>query len=379
MTATTHGDRGGNRAAFSLPAMLGGALEARSDVLSLRWLGTANFELTFAGQVLLLDCFYDRGPRMRPLGFTPDDVVRADQILIGHPHYDHISDAARVAGRTGATVIGHPMAAEVVMNEGLPARQTLGLTGLGDGDVVSLGDLRVRVLHGFHLMAEADAPDPRPNIELLRQARATWEEDLGPLTPSEAAHQAEVMARGSMDRRVLEEATMCIVIEIGDFRLVYRDSAGPISAEEQHYFDTTGGVDAAIVGFIGRPLMRRQLDERTLPLVELYRPRVLLAAHHDDLYPVFLDMATEPLRMAVSHLLPGTTTMAPVYLEPVRIEVPSGRLLQPGRSEARHGPRCWSGCGHEPRRRPVRATRKSGGNRCGKGRPRRAWPHSWPG
>jgi hypothetical protein len=76
--------------------------------------------------------------------------------------------------------------------------------------------------------------------------------------------------------------------------------------------------------------MRRQLDERTLPLIELYRPKILLAAHHDDLYPMFLDMATEPLKMAVSHLLPETTTVAPVYLEPVRIDMRSGRVLGPG-------------------------------------------------
>lgn len=327
MASHSRGDRGGNRALFDMPAMLGGPLDPRPDVLTVRWLGTANFEVTFGGRVVLLDCFYDRGPRMRPLGFGPNEVVRAEQIFIGHPHYDHVSDAAHVASRTGATVIGHPIAAEVVMKEGLPARQTLGLTGLGDGDVVDLGDFRVRILHAFHLMAEEDEPDPRPNVERLREARAFWEADLGPLTPAEEAYRAAVMARGSSDRRVLEEATMCIVFEIGDFRLVYRDSAGPVSQEEQAYFSTREGVDVALVGFIGRPLMRRQLDERTLPLVELYRPKVLLPAHHDDLYPVFLDMATEPLEMAVSHLLPGTTTVSPVYLEPVRIEIPTGRLL----------------------------------------------------
>jgi hypothetical protein len=31
--------------------------------------------------------------------------------------------------------------------------------------------------------------------------------------------------------------------------------------------------------------------------------------------------------MAVSHLLPETTTIAPVYLEPVRIHLPSRRVL----------------------------------------------------
>jgi L-ascorbate metabolism protein UlaG (beta-lactamase superfamily) len=330
MNSRRSGDRGGNRSAYSEPAMLGGPVESRPDIVSLRWLGTSNFEVSFGGRVILLDCFYDRGPRMRPLGFGPEEVTRADQIFIGHPHYDHISDAAHVAGRTGATVVGHPIAAEVVIGEGLGERQTLPVEGLGEGDRLEFADYSARVIHGFHLMAEADEPDPVPNITSLREAREQWESDLGPLSAEEEAHREAVLARGSMAQAVLEQATMCIVIEIGDFRLAFRDSAGPISDEEHRYFDASGGVDAAIVGFIGRTLMRRQLDERTLPLVERYQPKVLLAAHHDDLYPVFLDLATEPLKMAVSHVLPDTTTVAPVYLEPVRIHMPSGRVLAPG-------------------------------------------------
>jgi hypothetical protein len=329
MMAHSRGDRGGNLDAFSLPAMLGGPRETRPDTLTLRWLGTANFEVNIGGRVFLLDCHYDRGPRMRPIGFAPQDVVQAEEIFIGHPHYDHISDAASVAQRTGATVIGHPIAADVVIGEGLPEKQTRGYRGLGEGDLLEFADYRVRILHGFHLLADEDEPDPKPGIGALGQARQLWESDLGPLSPEEQQHHDQVRSRGSMAHAVLEEATMCMIFEFGDFTLVYRDSAGPISAEEQAYFTARGGVDAAIVGFIGRPLMRRQLDERTLPLVELYKPKILLAAHHDDLYPMFLDMATEPLKMAVSHLLPETTTVAPVYLEPVRIHLPSRRLLLP--------------------------------------------------
>ena len=97
MPSRSQSHQGGNRVAFTTPAMLGGPAERNPDILTLRWLGTANYELTIGGRVILLDCFYDRGPRGRPLGFGPEDVVRADEIFIGHPHYDHISDAASVA------------------------------------------------------------------------------------------------------------------------------------------------------------------------------------------------------------------------------------------------------------------------------------------
>ena len=88
---------------YRRPAMLGGPASPDPDALTVRWYGTSNFELNFHDRVVLLDTFYDRGPRMRGLGFRPDEVVRADAVLIGHPHYDHISDAAQVASATGAT------------------------------------------------------------------------------------------------------------------------------------------------------------------------------------------------------------------------------------------------------------------------------------
>src|SRR5205823_6386748 len=104
--ALSKGMLGGNTERWPLPAMLGGQAEANPDILALRWLGTSNFEVTAGGRVILLHCFYNRGPLMRSIGFSVDDVVRADEIYIGHPHYDHVADAAPVATRTGATVIG---------------------------------------------------------------------------------------------------------------------------------------------------------------------------------------------------------------------------------------------------------------------------------
>lgn len=321
--------RGGNLGAFDFPLFLGGNTKPGKDILEIRWLGTANFELSFNDRVILLDCFYDRGPRMRPLGLEPKDVVRADQIFIGHPHYDHISDAAEVASKTGAVVVGHQIAADFVISQGLSSKQTLGVTGLGDGDYLDYDDFKVRILHGYHLFSEEEpAPDPRPAVDALRTARGIWESDQGPLSSEEQEWSDRVHSKGVSGPEVLEQATMCIIFEIGDFRIVYRDSAGPISKEEYAYFSTVNGVDAAIVGFTGRPLMRRQLDERTIPMVELYRPDILIPAHHDDLYPVFMDMATEPLKMAVSHVLPHAQTLAPVYFEPMKIHLPTKKVLQ---------------------------------------------------
>jgi hypothetical protein len=42
---------------YRRPAMLGGPINSDPDVLTVRWLGTANYELSFRDRVLLLDTF----------------------------------------------------------------------------------------------------------------------------------------------------------------------------------------------------------------------------------------------------------------------------------------------------------------------------------
>jgi glyoxylase-like metal-dependent hydrolase (beta-lactamase superfamily II) len=101
-----------------VPAALGGPMPPES-VATLRWFGTTNFELAYRGQVILLDTFYDRGPRYRPIGFTVNQVKRADAILIGHGHFDHISDVAPVAKQTGAKVLGAPVSIEQAVKLGV--------------------------------------------------------------------------------------------------------------------------------------------------------------------------------------------------------------------------------------------------------------------
>ena len=311
---------------YRRPAMLGGAASADPDALTIRWYGTSNYELNFRDRVILLDTFYDRGPRMRGLGFAPDEVTRADAVLIGHPHYDHMSDAAQVAKQTGAPVVIHPLGADVLTRGGLDTSKIMSVTGRGEGDVLEFPEFTLRVIHGFH--AELGHPELQAGLQALVEARRVWERDMPPVTDEEEAHAAAVRDRGSMAPEVFTEGTMCLVIDVDGYRIVYRDSGGPVSEEERAFFSANPGCDLAMVGFIGRPLVRRQLKEATMPLVETYQPKVVLPCHHDDLYPVFIDLATEPLKMRVHEELPEASTVQPVYVEPVTIGLKTGVITQ---------------------------------------------------
>src|SRR5262249_23471319 len=124
VTSTVHaqgdGDRDSRNPCESLvPAAIGGPLP-RGDRLVLRWLGTSNYELSYRGQVLLLDTYYDRGPRNRPIGVLPDQVTRADAIFLGHGHGDHMSDAASIGKRLGIPIVGGPPTYDRLLEAGIP-------------------------------------------------------------------------------------------------------------------------------------------------------------------------------------------------------------------------------------------------------------------
>jgi L-ascorbate metabolism protein UlaG (beta-lactamase superfamily) len=319
------GDRVRN---YQRPASLGGATDPDPDVATLRWFGTACFELTFGDRVLLLDNFYERAPRNRSLGFATEDVSRADLILVGHPHHDHVGDTVRVAQQTGARTVIHPIGADFLHDGGVPTNQILSVTGHGDGDLLDEEDYSVRALHGFHLDI-GFTPDQVAKWTAFRQARAALESEFIPAaTDEENAWAQEIAARGVHTPEVNTQATMTYIIDIDGFRIAYRDSGGAISDEERAYFSANPGVDVAILSINGLPHVAQHLEDIFLPLVRLYQPKVLVPAHHDELWTnfdgsglskLFADVATEPIKDRVHEELPDTITAQPGLIEPLRI------------------------------------------------------------
>jgi L-ascorbate metabolism protein UlaG (beta-lactamase superfamily) len=72
---------------------------------TLDWLGCATFRLTVADLVVFLDAYIDRVPSAPPVGVTTGDVERADWIVVGHSHFDHLWGAETIARNTGARIL----------------------------------------------------------------------------------------------------------------------------------------------------------------------------------------------------------------------------------------------------------------------------------
>ena len=104
---------------------------------TLDWYGCATFRLTINDLVVFLDAYIDRAPGAPGTGLTADDVDRADWILVGHSHFDHLWGAERIARNTGATIVGSYETVRVMAEQGVPISQLMPVAG---GEPIRLSD-----------------------------------------------------------------------------------------------------------------------------------------------------------------------------------------------------------------------------------------------
>jgi hypothetical protein len=87
--------------------------------VSFKWFGTDGWEISFGNKTILFDPWFSRFDsgfltgKFNPNSTLPVDeglinqhVKNADQILIGHGHWDHMADVPYIAKKTNAMVIG---------------------------------------------------------------------------------------------------------------------------------------------------------------------------------------------------------------------------------------------------------------------------------
>ena len=96
------------------------------------------------------------------------------------------------------------------------------------------------------------------------------------------------------------------------FKLLWLDSAGPVTDGDRALAQKLGPVDLAIIAYQGHPVAQVQVPV-TLALVKLFKPRTFIPAHHDQIFGTFVDLGVEPLFEAIAEELPGTKTIAPLH------------------------------------------------------------------
>ena len=283
----------------------GGQFPKNRRTLAIRWSGYGNFELAYNGQIILLDAYFDRGSEYPPLGFSAADVRKADVILIGHGHFDHMSDAASVGIRTGATVVGAEATVAKLRTQSIDAKQVRTVAGRG-GETLQFTGFSVEPILARHGEPPAEVTTAFGNA-LQRATPAP--------TPEQRAEQAQISARGSSDRRIIDEGTIAYLITLDTgFRILYRDSGGKVTDYERAAASRVGSVDLAIAA-TSASYVTALVVEQALEYVHTYKPRVFIPAHHDAPYNN-LWRPTEPIFQAIKDENPAIVTVSRGYREP---------------------------------------------------------------
>lgn len=154
--------------------------------IEITYLGTAGFVLKNAARAIVLDPFVNRpNPFQTLFQRLPVDAQRikrlipqADDVLIGHAHYDHILDAPALCCQTGARLIGSRSAMMVGRAAGVPEAQLRETAGRED---IACGSWTVHGLPSVHGKAlfnripfpgNIDRPPPwPPRITELRHGQ----------------------------------------------------------------------------------------------------------------------------------------------------------------------------------------------------------------
>ncbi len=140
--------------------------------LRVRYLGTAGFVLETANHTVVLDPYVSRPSGRRTLfgRVRPEPAIirrhlpKADDVLIGHAHHDHVLDGPELCRQTGARFIGSVDACNVARAAGLPEAQLVQTEGrelisTASGCCIGLPSAHGRVYFNRVSLA-GDIPEP---------------------------------------------------------------------------------------------------------------------------------------------------------------------------------------------------------------------------
>jgi L-ascorbate metabolism protein UlaG (beta-lactamase superfamily) len=287
----------------------GGPFPKNRHTLAVRWTGFSNYELVYDGHILLLDAYYDRGAAYPPLGVKAADIKKADVLILGHGHFDHMSDAASIGARTKATVVGAPVTSEKLATQPIPAAQVKTVTGKG-GELLKFNGFTVEPILGRH---------GEPERQVAETIGTAIDSLLPSLTPEQKAEEAAIRSRGTGGPRVITEGTIAYLITLDDgFKIMYRDSAGVVTDYEKAAMVRIGRVDLAITA-LRADYLPALTAKQALEYLRVYKPDVIMPAHHDGALFAGHDgmwRSTEPVFQAMKDENPALITVSRGYREP---------------------------------------------------------------
>jgi L-ascorbate metabolism protein UlaG (beta-lactamase superfamily) len=223
------------------------------DEVEFTYLGTAGFVIKSTARTLALDPYVSR-PNIRttltkeliPNALLIQQLIpHADDVLVGHAHYDHVLDAPTLCQQTGARLIGSRSVMMVGRAAGLPEHQLIETSGNED---IASGTWTIQGLPSKHGKVFGRIPLPGDIIE-----PPPWPPRI---------------------RDLKHGLVLNWVVDTGNLRIMHIDSADFIPEELKGI-----QVDVLCLCAIGRQYRPNYVKE----VVALVKPRWIIPCHWDTM------------------------------------------------------------------------------------------------
>ncbi len=284
---------------------------------TLDWYGCATFRLRVGALTVFLDAYLDRVPGAADVGLRPEDVDRADWIVVGHSHFDHLYGAERIAKRTGARILGSHETVRVMEAQGVPVEQMVPVAG---GERVRLSpDVVVEVFPSQHSCVWSQTAMAPSDEVCIGDLGLTWQEQqerfrslqgfFGNLGPDVIAH-----LRASAQGPRGDGGALVYLFETPEGSLLYQDTSGHWSGILRDLRPDVAILAAAGRGNVDGEPIQGSLAQFVAREVDLLRPRRVFLGHHDDWLPGFSRaINVKPIREAIERVRPGTELVETGY------------------------------------------------------------------
>ncbi len=286
---------------------------------TLDWYGCATFRLTIGDLIVFLDAYIDRVPGAAGTGLRADDVDRADWIVVGHSHFDHLWGAERIARRTGAVVVGSYETVRILDELGVPESQLMPVSG---GERVRLSDdVVVGVFPSLHSCVWSHSETPGSDAVCLGDLGLTHQERevrMGDLARHFASLGDEVIAHLTQSHQATkgDGGALVFVFETPDGSILYQDTSGHWSGILRDLRPDMAILAAAGRGNVDGEPIQGSLAQFVARQAWLVKARQIVLCHHDDWLPGFSTAVdVGPIHDEIARWLPRSQVADLSYLD----------------------------------------------------------------
>lgn len=285
--------------------------------MRLDWLGCATFRVVLDELVVYLDAYIDRVAAAPKTGVTIANVDRADWIVVGHSHFDHLWGAERIARQTGATIVGSYESVRIMAEQGVPAEQLMPVSG---GERIQLSpQVTVAVYPSLHSCIWTHARFAQSSEVCLGDLGVVHQERLLRFAERQEGRTAlsdevrEHLRTGQQGARG-DGGALVYRFETPEGSLLYQDTCGHWTGVLRALQSDVAILAAAGRGNLDGEPFQGSLAQFVAREVEFLRPRRLILGHHDDWLPgVSVATDTAPIREAVGQVSPETELVEMPY------------------------------------------------------------------